>query len=125
MVVVFPFVISVMKRVNVIQHVFSDVKGILCYYYGCRELKKTDHHCSLDTGTIQRIQYRYGIGEYVRQNCQFLQKDLFGYVTEIHVKSLNTEKVGTISASYQPNADKPTLYPIEIPKYTDVTVKLK
>ena len=51
--------------------------------------------------------------------------DLFGYVTKIHVKSLNTGKVGVISASYQPNADKPILYPIEIPKYTDVTVKLK
>ena len=35
------------------------------------------------------------------------------------------EKVGVISDSYQPNADKPILYPIEIPKYTDVTVKLK
>ena len=35
------------------------------------------------------------------------------------------EKVSVISASYQPNADKPILYPIEIPKYTDVTVKLK
>ncbi len=34
------------------------------------------------------------------------------------------EKVGVISDSYQPNADKPILYPIEIPKYTDVTVKL-
>ena len=35
--------------------------------------------------------------------------DLFGYVTKIHVKSLNTEKVGAISASDHPNADKPTL----------------
>jgi hypothetical protein len=51
--------------------------------------------------------------------------DLFRYVTKIHVKSLNMEKVGVISDSYQPNADKPILYPIEIPKYTDVTVKLK
>ena len=49
--------------------------------------------------------------------------DLFRYVTKIHVKSLNMEKVGVISDSYQPNADKPILYPIEIPKYTDVTFR--
>jgi len=41
--------------------------------------------------------------------------DLFGYVINIHVESLNTEKVGAISASYQHKPDKPTLYPIEKP----------
>jgi hypothetical protein len=40
--------------------------------------------------------------------------DLFGYVTKIHVKSLNMEQVRVISTSYQHKSDKPTSYPIEI-----------
>lgn len=78
---------------------------------------------SPDMVTMPLISNRTVLARYLTL-CQRKITPIFFGMLQRNIESLNTEKVGLISTSYQYESDKPTLYPIEKPKYLDVTVQL-